>query len=209
MHDRTALGAIQVQIIWDRLLAVVEEQAQILVRTAFSTTVREAGDLSAGVFDTRGRMLAQAVTGTPGHVNAMAASVGFFLEKFPVDSLQPGDVLLTNDPWYGTGHLNDFTVVTPVFLGDSPVALFAATSHIADVGGLGFGPDGRQVFEEGLNIPMGFLFRAGEPNSTLLEILRANVRDPRAAEGDLYSLAACNQAGSQRLLATMDEFELN
>ncbi|MEJ2385510.1 MAG: hydantoinase B/oxoprolinase family protein, partial [Xanthomonadales bacterium] len=136
---------IQLQILWDRLLAVVEEQAQTLVRTAFSTTVREAGDISAGVFDTRGRMLAQAVTGTPGHVNAMAASVGFFLERHPVATLRPGDVLLTNDPWHGTGHLNDFTVVTPVFRAGDVVALFAATSHIADVGGLGFGPDGRQV----------------------------------------------------------------
>jgi N-methylhydantoinase B len=213
MNERQPLGAIRAQIIWDRLLAVVEEQAQTLVRTAFSTTVREAGDLSAGVFDRRGRMLAQAVTGTPGHVNAMAASVGFFLQRHPVDSLRPGDVLLTNDPWYGTGHLNDFTVVTPAFRstrnGSRCVALFAATSHIADVGGLGFGPDGRQVFEEGLNIPIGFLFRAGEPNAVLLDILRANVRDPRAAEGDLYSLAACNEAGAQRLLATMEEFGLD
>ena len=203
-----AIGKIQAQILWDRLLAVVEEQAQTLVRTAFSTTVREAGDLSAGVFDRHGRMLAQAVTGTPGHVNAMAASVGFFLEKFPLDGLQPGDVLLTNDPWYGTGHLNDFTVVTPVFRDGLAIALFASTSHIADVGGLGFGPDARQVFEEGINIPMGFLFRAGEINETLLDILRANVRDPRAAEGDLYSLAACNRAGADRLLATLDEFGL-
>ena len=201
-----ALGQIQSQIIWNRLLAVVEEQAQILVRTAFSTTVREAGDLSAGVFDTRGRMLAQAVTGTPGHVNAMAASVGFFLEKFPVHSLHPGDVLLTNDPWFGTGHLNDFTVVTPVFLDTKAVALFASTSHIADVGGLGFGPDGRQVFEEGLNIPMSYLFKSGELNQTLLEIIRVNVRDPRSAEGDLYSLAACNEAGASSLVATMREF---
>jgi len=207
----TGIGAIEqikTQILWNRLLAVVEEQAQTLVRTAFSTTVREAGDLSAGVFDRRGRMLTQAVTGTPGHVNAMAASVGFFLNRFPLESLQPGDVLLTNDPWYGTGHLNDFTVVTPVFRREEAVALFAATSHIADVGGLGFGPDGRQVFEEGLNIPMGYLFRAGEINETLLEIIRANVRDPRAAEGDLYSLAASNQAGSASLLATMEEFGL-
>jgi N-methylhydantoinase B len=174
------IGKIQAQILWDRLLAVVEEQAQTLVRTAFSTTVREAGDLSAGVFDRHGRMLAQAVTGTPGHVNAMAASVGFFLEKFPLDSLQPGDVLLTNDPWYGTGHLNDFTVVTPVFRGGHAIALFASTSHIADVGGLGFGPDAQQVFEEGINIPMGYLFRAGEVNETLLEILRVIACSPRS-----------------------------
>jgi N-methylhydantoinase B len=209
MSEKNALEQLQAQLIWNRLLAVVEEQAQTLIRTAFSTTVREAGDLSAGVFDTRGRMLTQAVTGTPGHVNAMAASVGFFLGRFPLDTLHPGDVLLTNDPWYGTGHLNDFTVVTPVFKGTTPVALFAATSHIADVGGLGFGPDGRQVFEEGLNIPMSYLFREGQANETLLEIVRANVRDPRAAEGDLYSLAASNQAGSVSLLATLAEFGLD
>jgi N-methylhydantoinase B len=197
------------QIMWDRLLAIVEEQAQTLVRTAFSTTVREAGDLSSGVFDTRGRMLAQAVTGTPGHVNAMAASVGFFLDKHPIETLGPGDVLVTNDPWHGTGHLNDFTVVTPVFRHGRAVALFAATSHIADVGGLGFGPDGRQVYEEGINLPIGYLFRAGEPNEILLAILRANVRDSIAAEGDLYSLTACNKAGADSLLEMLDEFGLD
>ena len=95
MNPSSTLRQLQMQILWDRLLAVVEEQAQTLVRTAFSTTVREAGDLSAGVFDTRGRMLAQAVTGTPGHVNAMAASVGSFLGKFPLDHLQPGDDLVS------------------------------------------------------------------------------------------------------------------
>jgi len=206
---KSSLDRIHTQILWDRLLAVVEEQAQTLVRTAFSTTVREAGDISAGVFDTGGRMLAQAVTGTPGHVNAMAASVGFFLEKFPIEILHPEDVLLTNDPWFGTGHLNDFTVITPVFKNDRPVALFAATSHIADVGGLGFGPDGRQVFEEGLNIPMGYLFKAGRPNEVLLEILRANVRDPLSAEGDLHSLAACNRAGVRSLMETLSEFGMD
>ena len=147
------------QIIWDRLIAIVEDQAQTLVRTAFSTTVREAGDLSAGLFDTKGRMLAQAITGTPGHVNAMAASVKNFLEKFKITSLKAGDSLLTNDPWHGTGHLNDFTVVTPVFYQDAPIGLFAATSHIADVGGLGFGADGKQVYEEGINLPIDFLFK--------------------------------------------------
>ena len=205
----SSLDRLRLQLLWDRLLAIVEEQAQTLIRTAFSTTVREAGDLSAGVFDTNGQMLAQAITGTPGHVNAMAASVGFFLRKHPPETLEPGDVLVTNDPWHGTGHLNDFTVVTPVFRNGQAVALFAATSHIADVGGLGFGPDGRQVFEEGINLPIGYLFRAGKINQTLIEILRANVRDPRAAEGDLYSLTACNKAGSDNLLAAMDEFSLD
>lgn len=208
MADNTR-HRIHLQILWNRLLAIVEEQAQTLIRTAFSTTVREAGDLSAGIFDTDGRMLAQAVTGTPGHVNAMAASVGFFLEKLPLHTLKDGDVLVTNDPWHGTGHLNDFTVVTPVFLGGEAVAIFAATSHIADVGGLGFGPDGRQVFEEGINLPISHLFTEGELNTTLMEVLKANVRDPRAAEGDLYSLTACNRAGADRLLATLKEFEMD
>ena len=109
------MNPIRDQLVWNRLLAIVEEQAQTLMRTAFSTVVREAGDLSAGVFDTTGAMLAQAVTGTPGHVNAMAASVGKFLTRHPIETLQPGDVLVTNNPWDGTGHLNDFTVVTPIF----------------------------------------------------------------------------------------------
>jgi len=209
MRNADALNKIRLQIVWDRLLAIVEEQAQTLIRTAFSTTVREAGDLSSGIFDKQGRMLAQAITGTPGHVNAMAASVGYFLDKYPLESLRPGDVLVTNDPWYGTGHLNDFTVVTPAFLHDKPVALFAATSHIADVGGLGFGPDGRQVFEEGINLPIGHLYRAGVANETLLEILRANVRDPIAAEGDLHSLAACNKAGADALIEMLSEFGLD
>ncbi len=205
----TAADQIRLQLLWSRLIAIVEEQAQTLMRTAFSATVREAGDLSAGVFDTKGRMLAQAVTGTPGHVNAMAASVGFFLKKYPVGALREGDVLVTNDPWEGTGHLNDFTVVTPVFRRGEAVALFAATSHIADVGGLGFGPDAHQVYEEGILVPVSFLFSEGAPNATLIEMIRANVRDPDAAEGDLYSLAACNEAGAARLIETLGEFSLD
>ncbi|MFK7957923.1 MAG: hydantoinase B/oxoprolinase family protein [Lysobacterales bacterium] len=202
------MDPITLQILWDRLLAIVEEQAQVLMRTAFSTTVREAGDLSAGIFDPNGAMLAQAITGTPGHVNAMASSVVEFLKAFPLDQLNSGDVLLTNDPWHGTGHLNDFTVVTPVFLGDHVVALIAATSHIADVGGLGFGPEGRQVFEEGLNIPMSRLYQGGELNETLIQILRANVRDPGSAVGDLHSLTACNHSAAESLLTTLKEFDL-
>ena len=205
---RAGVSALQDQIMWSRLLSVVEEQARTLVRTAFSTPVREAGDLSAGVFDLSGRMLAQAVTGTPGHVNAMAASVGFFLRDHPVETLVEGDVLVTNDPWEGTGHLNDFTVVTPTFLDGRPVALFAATSHIADVGGRGFGADANQVFEEGIRIPIGHLIRAGRVDETLMRMVRANVRDPDVAQGDLYSLAACNRTGCERLIAMMKEFVL-
>ena len=203
------MSDIRDQLVWNRLLAIVEEQAQTLMRTAFSTVVREAGDLSAGVFDTHGQMLAQAVTGTPGHVNAMAAAVGKFLTVHPLASLAPGDVLITNDPWDGTGHLNDFTAVTPVFKDGHPVGLFAATSHIADVGGRGFGPDAGDLFEEGLRIPIMKLFDGGARNEALMQVIAANVRDPVVAEGDLYSLTACNRAGGEQLLAMMREFGLD
>lgn len=208
MRNASAIDQIHMQIQWNRLLSVVEEQAQVLVRTAFSTSAREAGDISAGVFDVQGRMLAQAVTGTPGHVNAMAASVGSFLEVYPIEGMEDGDIYVTNDPWKGTGHLNDFTVVTPTFLDGRAVALFACTTHVVDVGGRGFGPDGRQVFEEGLCIPIMPLAKGGEFSEPVMAIMRANVRNPVEVEGDLYSLAACNDVGGQRLVSMMREFNL-
>jgi N-methylhydantoinase B len=202
----TALSQIHMQIMWSRLIAVVEEQAQTLVRTAFSTPVREAGDLSAGVFDRDGNMLAQAVTGTPGHVNSMAAAVKHFLDAFPLDTMKEGDHYITNDPWLTCGHLHDLTVVSPTFLRGAPVGLFASTVHVVDIGGLGMGPDGRQVFEEGLAIPLMPLARAGVMNEDLMRIVRANVREPLQVEGDVYALAACNDEGSRRLVEMMDEF---
>jgi N-methylhydantoinase B len=208
MSNTGALEQINKQIQWNRLLSVVEEQAQVLVRTAFSTAAREAGDISAGVFDPSGRMLAQAVTGTPGHVNAMAASVGSFLEIYPIDVMEDGDVYVTNDPWKGTGHLNDFTVVTPTFRNDEIIGIFACTTHVVDVGGRGFGADGRQVYEEGLNIPIMPLAKRGNFSEIVFSIIRANVRNPVEVEGDLYSLASCNEVGGRRLLAMMEEFNL-
>ncbi len=208
-QQNSALSEIHTQIMWNRLIAVVEEQAQTLIRTAFSTAAREAGDLSAGVFDAQGRMLAQAVTGTPGHVNAMAASVGFFLQKYPTATMQPGDVYITNDPWMGTGHLHDFTVVTPTFHGGRLVALFASTTHVVDVGGIGFGADGRQVYDEGIYMPILPLAREGVMDEAILAIVRANVREPIQVEGDLYSLTACNEIGCRRLVEMMNEFDLD
>ena len=204
-----ALEKIQRQIQWNRLIAVVEEQAQTMIRTAFSTTVREAGDLSAGVFDLQGRMLAQAVTGTPGHVNSMMESVGHFLAKFPAHAMKLGDHYITNDPWLGTGHLHDLTVVTPAFRRGQIVGLFANTAHIIDIGGLGMGPEGRSVFEEGLYIPIVKCFDQGVPNETFFDFLRVGSRTPVELEGDVYSLCACNDAGAKRLVEMMDEFAMD
>ncbi len=207
--SNAALAGIQRQIMWNRLIAVVEEQAQTMIRTAFSTTVREAGDLSAGIFDLQGRMLAQAVTGTPGHVNSMMEAVGHFLAKFPTESMNPGDHYITNDPWMGTGHLHDLTVVTPAFRRGAIVGLFANTAHVIDVGGLGMGPEGRSVFEEGIYIPIVKCFDRGVPNETFFDFIRWGSRLPVELEGDVYSLCACNDAGAKRLVAMMDEFNMD
>jgi N-methylhydantoinase B len=209
MTESKALSFLERQIMWDRLIAVVEEQAQTLIRTGFSTSTREAGDLSAGVFDVAGRMLAQAVTGTPGHINSMARAVYHFIDKFPTQTMRPGDVFITNDPWKGTGHLHDFTMVTPVFRQTRLVAMFASTSHVVDIGGRGIGPDARQVYEEGIYIPLMRFATAAGVDDTLIEIIRENVREPIQVIGDLYSLAACNDVGSRRLAQMMDEFAID
>ena len=201
--------SIDYQIMWNRLIAVVEEQATTLIRTAFSTSVREAGDLSAGLFDQHGRMMAQAVTGTPGHVNAMAESVTHFAREIGSENIFDGDVFVTNDPWLGTGHLHDFTVVSPVFRNDEMVGYFACTAHVVDIGGRGFGPDANEVYEEGLLIPIMKFVERGEVSQDLVRLVRANVREPDQVVGDMYSLAACNDAGNRRLQAMMSEFKIN
>ncbi len=200
---------IRQQLIWSRLLAVVEEQAQALIRTAFGTSTREAGDLSAGVFLPDGRMIAQAVTGTPGHVNSMADSVLHFLRAYPAETMRDGDVFITNDPWKGTGHLYDVVMVTPVFHQAKIVALFASTVHVVDIGGLGAGPDGLEIYHEGLFLPLLHFVREGVLQESILAIVRANVREPEQVEGDLHALVACNAVGARRLQQLLREFALD
>ena len=200
---------IDLQIMWNRLIAVVEEQATTLIRTAFSTSVREAGDLSAGLFDRQGRMMAQAVTGTPGHVNAMAESVTHFARQIGQQNIFEGDVFITNDPWLGTGHLHDITVVSPTFRNGVHIGYFACTAHVVDIGGRGFGPDGNEVYEEGLLIPIMKFAERGQVSDILISIVRANVREPDQVVGDFYSLAACNEAGDRRLQSMMGEFGID
>lgn len=202
------IGEIRMQVMWNRLISVVEEQALTLLRTAFSTSVRESGDLSAGVFDPRGQMLAQAVTGTPGHVNTMAEAVLHFMNEIPPDNMFEGDTYVTNDPWQGTGHLHDITMVSPSFLNGELVAFFACTAHVVDVGGRGFGADGKSVYEEGIQIPIMKFAEKGKVNLDLVRILRANVREPKQVVGDFYSLAACNEVGHRRLVDMMTEIGL-
>jgi N-methylhydantoinase B len=196
---------VRLQVTWNRLQALVEEQAQTLMRTAFSSTVREAGDLAAGVFDPRGRMIAQAVTGTPGHVNTMAESVKHFLARFPPETMREGDQYITNDPWLASGHLHDLTVVGPVFRHGRLIALFSCCCHQVDIGGLGQGPDGRSIYEEGLQIPPMQLVKDGALNEDLMEIVCANVRTPFEVRGDILSYITANEHAARQLIAMLDE----
>jgi N-methylhydantoinase B len=210
MIGRTdARAEVHLQVIWNRLIAIVEEAAQTLMRTAFSSTVREAGDMCAGLFDPRGRMVAQAVTGTPGHVNTMAEAVRHFLARFPIEEMAPGDQYITNDPWMTSGHLHDLTVIAPVFRNGGAVALFGCCCHQVDIGGLGQGPDGRSIYEEGLQIPPMKLVKAGDLNEDLLTILCENVRRPHEARGDILSYITANESAARPLLAMLAEFELD
>ncbi len=204
----TQMDPILLEILWSRLLSLCEEQQVTLIRTAFSTVVRESQDLACGVFDSRGFMIAQSSTGTPGHINAMATGVRHFLEAFPPETLAPGDILLTNDPWQTAGQINDITVLTPVFYNDAIVAYFASTCHAPDIGGRILSAEAREIYEEGLRIPITKLFSKGEANRQLIEIIRANVRTPEETVGDLYAQVSSNAVGARSLLHLMSEFSL-
>lgn len=206
---KDTLDIVAQNVLWNRLISVCEEQANALMRAAFGAIVREAGDLSAGVFDAKGRMLAQAVTGTPGHVNTMAASVQAMLDVMQGRALHPGDALVTNDPWLGAGHIFDFVVVTPAFIGDRIVGFLASTSHIVDIGGRGWSAEGASVFEEGVTFPVMHLRRGTVLNEDLLGIVTANSRVPHEARGDILSLLSCNDTGVTRLRSLMDEYQLS
>lgn len=199
---------ILLEVLWNRLLSVANEQQVALMRTAFSTIVRESQDLACGVFDARGQMIAQSLTGTPGHINPMATGVRHLLKVYPPETLQPGDVVITNDPWLTTGQVNDFTVLTPVFKQARIVGYFANCCHAADVGGHILSAEAHEVYEEGLRVPVTKLFDRGEPNHELLKIIRANVRTPDETVGDLYAQTSCNAVGGRSLLQMMDEFGL-
>lgn len=199
------IDPLVLDILWTRLTAMVNEQASGLQRTAFSHLVREAGDLSVGIFDARGRLTVQAVTGTPGHIFALPATVETLLELFPWSDLEPGDVLVTNDPYIGCGHQYDVSIVTPIFGPTGPVAIYGSTAHVVDIGGRHSSGDGTDVFEEGLRIPPTKLFRAGALNQDLVSMIKANVRSPDEVTGDIYALVGTNEVGGRALVAYMSE----
>ena len=193
------MDGIELEILWSNLISATSEQAKALERIAFSPVVREAGDLACALLDPEGRMIAQAVTGTPGHINTLATAGVHFVEKFPASTLQEGDVLITNDPWLSAGHFFDISVITPVFRIGKVIAFFGSTIHLTDIGGYGVGAGARDVHEEGLWLPRAKLYEAGVANELLFDIIRHNVRTPEEVLGDLAAQVSSGRVGAERL----------
>lgn len=195
---------VELELLWRRLISIVDEAAAALVRTSFSTLVRESYDFSCVITDAAGQSLVQATDSIPSFIGTLPATVKHFLRLFPPDRLCPGDVLITNDIWLGTGHLNDITVARPIFRAGRLIAFSASTAHTPDIGGKIRSPEPREVFEEGLQIPPMKLIRGGETDETLLAILRQNVRTPEQTVGDLRAQVVALDMMEDRLIALME-----
>ncbi|MBT7291287.1 MAG: hydantoinase B/oxoprolinase family protein [Rhodospirillaceae bacterium] len=203
------MDAISLGIMWDRMISITDEIVSTLVRTSFSTIVREAYDLTAVVTDAEGHLLAQGRWSAPPFIGTAPLTMAHTMAKFPPESLKPGDVLATNDPWMGTGHMYDITVMRPVFQGKKLVAYTMSITHLPDIGGAGFGTTATEIYHEGLRLPLCKLLREGEVDQYLLELIAANVRVPEQVIGDVMANVACNEVGGRQVLEFMDEYGLD
>jgi N-methylhydantoinase B len=201
--------AVSLGIMWDRLVSIVDEIVSTLVRTSFSTIVNESYDLTCVVLDAEANSIAQGTFSVPVFIGSAPITLGHMLKRFPPDTLAAGDVIITNDPWLGTGHLYDITMVRPVFRKGRIVAFTLSITHLPDVGGSGFGSSAVDVYHEGLRLPICKLYEAGRLNELIVEIIRTNVRVPEQVMGDVMANVACNEVGGREVLAFMDEYRLD
>ncbi len=200
--------AIELELLWRRLISLVDEAAAAMVRTSFSTLVRESYDFSCVVTDAAGQSLVQASESIPSFIGTLPETVKHFLRHFPEDQLSPGDVLITNDIWLGTGHLPDVTLAKPIFRNGKLIAFSATTAHVPDIGGKIRSPEPREVFEEGLQIPPMKMMAAGKTDETLVALIRKNVRTPDQTMGDLYAQIVALDLMEDRLLVLMENYGL-
>lgn len=201
--------AVSLGILWDRIVSIANEMVNSLVRTSFSSNVREAYDLSCVLLDGDGNSLGQGTYSVPTFTGTAAATVRHMLAKFPPNTLKPGDVLVTNDPWMGTGHLFDVNVMRPVFRNGRIVGYTLSISHLPDIGGAGFQAMTPEIYGEGLQLPIQKLVREGQPNEDLIEIIRTNVRSKDQVIGDLMANVTCTEVGARKMLEFMDEYNLD
>lgn len=203
------MDTILLRVLWNNLISIANEQARALRRTAFSPVVREAGDLAVAVLDARGRLVANAVTGAPGHINTMRTAGEHFIKAFPPETLQPGDQLVTNDPWLASAHFFDVTIFSPIFYRGKVIGFVGSCIHHTDIGGYGMGAGARDVHEEGLWLPLMKLYNAGEPDKTLFSIIRRNVREPEHVLGDIAAQVSAGRIGAERVVALCERHDLD
>ncbi|MEZ5856049.1 MAG: hydantoinase B/oxoprolinase family protein [Hyphomicrobiaceae bacterium] len=208
MSKSTPLDPITMEIVWTRLISAVDEAAKVIVRTSFSTLSNEANDFACVLTDANGHSLAQNSGSIPSFIGTLPATVRHFLDRMGRDAMKPGDVLITNNPWDATGHLNDVSLVKPIFKGDTLVAFAASTSHVPDIGGRVRSVEPREVYEEGFHIPLMHFIREGTPDETLIRLLRTNVRTPDQTLGDVWAQVSALAVIEARLLATMQDYGL-
>lgn len=203
-----SLDPITLEVLWTRLISTVDEAAAALVRTSFSTVVRDSHDFSCVITDASGRSLVQATDSIPSFIATLPATIKHFLDVYPADQLEPGDVLITNDIWMGTGHLPDISVGKPIFHNGKLVGFAGSTAHAPDIGGKIRSPEPREVFEEGFQIPIMKLMKAGEVDETFMRLLRQNVRAPDEVVGDLYAQLTALDLMERRVGDVMTQYEL-
>ncbi|MBT6093950.1 MAG: hydantoinase B/oxoprolinase family protein [Rhodospirillaceae bacterium] len=200
--------AIFMEVMWTRLISIVDEAAKAIVRTSFSTLSNEANDFACVLTDSRGHSLAQNSGSIPSFIATLPQTVRHFLGEFGPDNMAPGDILITNDPWIGTGHLSDVCLVKPIFMGQTLVAFAATTSHVPDIGGRLRSLESRQVFEEGFQIPPMKLIDGGDTNESLVRLLKRNVRTPEQTIGDIWAQVGANELMQRRVVDLMEDYGL-
>ena len=205
LTEASKFNAITLQMIWTRLISIADEAAATLQRTSFSTIVRESNDFACVLTDRRGQAIAQASDSVPSFMGTMPRTIRHFLEEFPLETLEPGDILITNDIWLGTGHLPDISVAKPIFIDGRIIGFAGSVAHSPDIGGKIRSADAKEVFEEGLQIPVMKAVCAGKIDATFERILRKNVRVPDQVMGDLYAQFTCLHLMEDRVLTLMRE----
>jgi len=199
---------ITLEILWRRLISVVDEADSTVARTAFSSLLRDAHDYTCMFTDRKGRELAQGTFATPGQSGAMALGIKNLVKKMPIDSYKPGDVFITNDPWALAGHLNDVCVMSPIFYKETLTAFTACVFHHSDIGGR-VSSDNHDVYEDGLFIPLVKLYEADILNEAVIEMIRWNVRTPDEVIGDIRSQIAANHVCAEKICQMLDEYGLD
>ena len=209
MTQDASFDAVRLEVIWSRLISIVDEAAKAIVRTSFSTLSNEANDFACVLTDSKGHSVAQNTGAIPSFIATLPATVRHFIDAFGYDDINPGDVFITNDPWMGTGHLSDVCLVKPVFLGEKLVAFASTTAHVPDIGGRLRAIESRQIFEEGFQIPLMKLVDGGSMDRTLVRLLRQNVRTPEQTLGDIWAQLSANELMARRVTELLSDYGLD